>query len=248
FRKRDRHAGFTESRRLDNQCLTAMLIETFTDTLHGFDLVAPVNDLGLGTKHREPLSFTGLPHPVLQPVFAVEALYAAGHIALAIIPDVDVIPVSIKDDRTLTELLLKTIRVESGLCASFLRIMGSFLRLDEGQWLAIIIPEDIIDVASVRVRGLVWHLDLFANLICTLAIRAHFPACLDEKLIDEQLARGFLVELQRVSGLVCLRQNGLLLFGCLLGSDRLPTRGLQLLQQLLHLRFLRSQLLQGGFL
>jgi hypothetical protein len=54
--------------------------------------------------------------------------------------------------------------------------MGRLLRLDEGQWLAIIIPEEIIDVADTRVCRLVRNLDLFAYLAGALIVWSDFPA------------------------------------------------------------------------
>src|SRR5262249_20476572 len=160
-------------------------------------------------------------------VLAVEAVETAWHLAFGIVPDVDVIAVSIEDDRTLTILLFQSVSIEPGLCATVLRIVGCALDFDERQGLAVVIPEHIIDIALARVSWLVRDLYLFAYFAGTVVIRPDMPSRLDQKLIDEQLACRCLVKLQCIGSLTGLRQNGLLLLDRLLSGRRLPSRRLQ---------------------
>jgi DNA-binding NarL/FixJ family response regulator len=74
-------------------------------------------------------------------------------------------------------------------------------------------PEEAIAVSALRAGA-------------AGVIRSDLPAGLDQQLINEDPARGFFVKLQRVGGLIGLRQNGLLLFDSLLSSDCLPAHSL----------------------
>jgi hypothetical protein len=153
------------------------------------------------------------------------------------------VPVGAEDDRPLARLLLEAVRVELGLLDPHFGVLLGPFRLDQGQGLPVVAPEDVIDVALPLCVRHPTDLDFKVPLL------VQRPARLPQHEVDEVVAGlglGVVVA-------VWLSRVGLLRPGDLgadLGQFRvgrlLGSRGLgQLLILLLELRLERLQLVQA---
>src|SRR5690606_27820808 len=156
-----------------------------------------VRDREVRLDRGERLLVRTLVDQVLEAVFGVEAVDLAVRVTLRVVPEEDVDAVGEEDDRPNTGLFLPARRALARLLATDTRVLGSLLRLDHCERLAIIPIENVVGEASARLRRHRREPNLLANLRGVLAVLADVPAGGDQRLIDQAVARGLLAELEQ---------------------------------------------------
>jgi len=107
-----------------------------------------------------------------------------------VVPHPRLVPVAVEDDRSLGEPCLQAVRVELGLLLPDSGVPAGPLRLDQPEWLAVVVPQDVVDEAAAgfslggRHPG---HLEL-----AVIGVLER-PAGLLEQPVDDQAASGRLV-------------------------------------------------------
>ena len=183
------------------------------------------------------LAFARAPQTVLKTVLAVEAVQLPGHIALGVIPDVDVESIGVEDDWALSEFLFKAVGIQLGFRAALLRIVCRFLRLDYGERLAAAIKEHVVGISDAGIRWLAWDFDLLAHFRRRTHAGGHIPTRLNKQLVDEELACFLLVEMKDADGPIGLREDLPLFLKRLFSVGGLDAGRFELLQELMHLPY-----------
>jgi len=121
--------------------------EAFGDAADGFDLVEAVGNSGVDGDGGKGLAGGALVDAVLKAGFGIEA--EDGARGLAGVPNFDVVAVGGEDDGALGEFGFEGVGVRGGLGAASGKIFGGAFGFDDGQGLAVVIPEDVVGAVVV---------------------------------------------------------------------------------------------------
>ena len=140
----------------------------------------------------------------------------------------------------------ETVGIESRLGLALVGVVGSLLRLDDGERLAVVVPEDVIGGTLARGRRLVIDLDLLADIFGAGAVGPDVPTDRGQLKVNQPPARALLVEVQFSDGGSAARFH-LLLELCGLGIGDLTCFAfrLQLLEERVKAGLVGGELLQG---
>src|SRR5207244_2608629 len=123
-------------------------------------------------------------HAVLQRVFRVEPVHGTRWVAAGVIPDPDVMAVGEEDHRPLAMHLLQAIGVLLGLLLANTGIDRRLLGFDNGERLAVVIPQHIVAIAFGAGRRLMQDLDLLADRLVAGYASRNVPTCHPQVAVD----------------------------------------------------------------
>ena len=248
FAERNGDARLARARGLNEQRAAELLLEALAHALDGLELVHALGDAEVRGDGGERLFVLPLVEQVLEAVLRVEAVDLARRVPLRVVPDVDVDAVRVEDDGALAGLLLEARGVDARLLGADARVLGGLLRLDDSERLAVVAVEDVVGVALARLRRHRREPHLLAHLLGALAVRADVPACVEQLLVDEPVARRLLAQLKDVGCFLPFGADGRELLGrvrdVLLGGLALAALLLEVGEELLELRLLLRELVE----
>ena len=250
------HARLARAGGLHHQRATVALREALGHAGDALDLVQTAGDGGVRAHIGQQVQLLAAleADAVLQRVLGKEAEDRAWRITTGVVPHPDVVAIGVEDHRPLAMHLLQGVRVQLGLLLPDTGIDLGLLGLDDGERLAVVVPEHIVAVALAAGGGLMRNLDLLANGIARRRASGHVPPGHAQIAVDQPLAGVVLAELQLVgSGGGCLAGLQQFQFGwrrhplsCRGGCTIRSAQRSQFLQRLPKTFFLEAVLLSQG--
>lgn len=151
--ERDYRARLSGASGHHHQCLAVMVtLESFCDASDGTGLVVAFDDGEIDLSFRKALARGAPLDGELELRLLVEALDRTWWVT-RVVPELMFVAVRIKDQRSLAELAIKAIGVELGLLLADACVAPGALGFDESQWLAVIPPEHVVNIADALLVG-----------------------------------------------------------------------------------------------